>query len=92
MIHSNQEEERPKSMISQNHLPEINKIIPYAANFLDPTPRQTKKKKVIGSKISVHELERCQVCIKWIPISLEVSSKEMKRKKIYCPQKVIFAL
>ena len=43
MIPSNQEEERPKSMISQNHLPEINKIIPYAANFLDPTPRQTKK-------------------------------------------------
>ena len=57
MSHNNQEEERPKSMISQNHLPEINKIIPYAAKFLDPTPRQTKKKKKL--------LVPRYVCMNW---------------------------
>ena len=44
MSSSNQNENTPKSMIDNIDLPELNKIVPYAANFVKSKPYQGKKK------------------------------------------------
>ena len=47
----------PKSMIMKKHLPELNKIIPYTAQFMDHSQRTSQRKKTCQKRKKLYILQ-----------------------------------